>query len=174
MLGDLGKLIVAKGFKKLPKVQKIARSGHTDWQPPRPSFSTWTVEVADRNRARIYRIRPDFLWDFFPPVPANDVSLAVAVVGDCVLRRKRELRLAGHLVLLDDEAIFITSGFIAPAFVAFFLGGGVTNANRPLPQATATHSLMTRIGCHQAGVLHVPTYIVSRFLMVIKSSYYYL
>ena len=26
MLGDLGKLIVAKGFKKLPKVQKIARS----------------------------------------------------------------------------------------------------------------------------------------------------
>ena len=30
MLGDLGKLIVAKGFKKLPKVQKIARSGHTD------------------------------------------------------------------------------------------------------------------------------------------------
>ena len=30
MLGDLGKLIVAKGFKNLPKVQKIARSGHTE------------------------------------------------------------------------------------------------------------------------------------------------
>ena len=29
-VGDLGKLIVAKGFKKLPKVQKIAQSGHTD------------------------------------------------------------------------------------------------------------------------------------------------
>ena len=29
---DLGKLIVAKGFKKLPKVQKIAQSGHTDLQ----------------------------------------------------------------------------------------------------------------------------------------------
>ena len=29
-VGDLGKLIVAKGFKKLPKVQKIATSGHTD------------------------------------------------------------------------------------------------------------------------------------------------
>ena len=28
-VGDLGKLIVAKGFKKLPKVQKIAKSGHT-------------------------------------------------------------------------------------------------------------------------------------------------
>ena len=30
IVGDLGKLIVAKGFKKLPKVQKIAQSGHTD------------------------------------------------------------------------------------------------------------------------------------------------
>ena len=28
---DLGKLIVAKGLKKLPKVQKIAQSGHTDY-----------------------------------------------------------------------------------------------------------------------------------------------
>ena len=30
---DLGKLIVAKGLKKLPKVQKIAQSGHTDYIP---------------------------------------------------------------------------------------------------------------------------------------------
>ena len=28
-VGDLGKLIVVQGFKKLPKVQKIAKSGHT-------------------------------------------------------------------------------------------------------------------------------------------------
>ena len=28
-VGDLGKLIVAKSFKKLPKVQKISQSGHT-------------------------------------------------------------------------------------------------------------------------------------------------
>ena len=28
-VGDLGKLIDAKGFKRLPKVQKIAQSGHT-------------------------------------------------------------------------------------------------------------------------------------------------
>ena len=28
-VGDLGKFIVANGFKKLPKVQKIANSGHT-------------------------------------------------------------------------------------------------------------------------------------------------
>ena len=32
-VGDLGKLIVAKAFKKLPKVQKIAKSGHTKWEP---------------------------------------------------------------------------------------------------------------------------------------------
>ena len=29
-VGNLGKLIVAKGFKKLPNVQKITQSGHTD------------------------------------------------------------------------------------------------------------------------------------------------
>ena len=29
MWGDLGKFIVAKGFKKLPKVQYFAQSGHT-------------------------------------------------------------------------------------------------------------------------------------------------
>ena len=28
-VGDLGKLNVAKGFKKLTKIQKIAKSGHT-------------------------------------------------------------------------------------------------------------------------------------------------
>ena len=27
-VGDLGKLIAAQGFKKVPKVQKIAKSGH--------------------------------------------------------------------------------------------------------------------------------------------------
>ena len=30
-VGDLGKLIVTKGFKKLPKVQYIAQSGHTGY-----------------------------------------------------------------------------------------------------------------------------------------------
>ena len=28
-VGDFIKLIVAKGYKKLPKVQKITKSGHT-------------------------------------------------------------------------------------------------------------------------------------------------
>ena len=31
-VGDLGKFIVAKGFKNLPKVQKIANSGHTAFE----------------------------------------------------------------------------------------------------------------------------------------------
>ena len=30
-VGDLSKIIVAKDFKKSPKVQKIAKSGHTAW-----------------------------------------------------------------------------------------------------------------------------------------------
>ena len=28
---DWGELIVSKGFKRLPKVQNIAQSGHTAW-----------------------------------------------------------------------------------------------------------------------------------------------
>ena len=32
-VGDLGKIIVATGFKGLPKLQKIAQSGHTGHEP---------------------------------------------------------------------------------------------------------------------------------------------
>ena len=32
---DLDKIIVATGFEWLPKVQKIAQSGHTGWYVPR-------------------------------------------------------------------------------------------------------------------------------------------
>ena len=32
-VGDLGKPIVATGLEKLPKVQIIAQSGHTDCEP---------------------------------------------------------------------------------------------------------------------------------------------
>ena len=46
MLGDLGKLIVAKGFKKLPKIQKIARSGHTAGQAHNPLEKLEAAEVA--------------------------------------------------------------------------------------------------------------------------------
>ena len=37
-VGDLGKLIVAKGFEKLPKVQKIAQSGHTGYNYCRSTY----------------------------------------------------------------------------------------------------------------------------------------
>ena len=45
MLGDLGKIIVAKGFKRLPKVQKIARSGQTGLVPLKNIFSRWDSNV---------------------------------------------------------------------------------------------------------------------------------
>ena len=37
-VGDLGKIIVATGFELLPKVQKIAKSGHTDGMPTKNSL----------------------------------------------------------------------------------------------------------------------------------------
>ena len=63
MLGDLGKLIVAKGFKNLPKVQKIARSGHTG---PEANL----VQGEGRERERDFLPKNDyflsnFLWRFF-------------------------------------------------------------------------------------------------------------
>ena len=42
-VGDLGKLIVAKGFKKLPKVQKITKSGHTG---PKLHFENFVLRMA--------------------------------------------------------------------------------------------------------------------------------
>ena len=39
-VGDLGKLIVATGFEWLPKVQKIAQSGHYGRQ------CSWTLALA--------------------------------------------------------------------------------------------------------------------------------
>ena len=37
-VGDLGKSIVSKGFKKLPKVQSITQSGHTALVPRNAHF----------------------------------------------------------------------------------------------------------------------------------------
>ena len=49
-VGDLGKLIGAKGFKKMPKLQKIAQSGHTVchalfWQS---QMHGWSIECFNR------------------------------------------------------------------------------------------------------------------------------
>ena len=56
---DLGKLIVAKGLKKLPKVQKIAQSGHTACYQSR--------NVAKWNPTLKYSIKfcANQKWDFF-------------------------------------------------------------------------------------------------------------
>ena len=42
-VGDLGKIIVATGFDWLPKVQKIARSGHTVISVHSNLFSYYTL-----------------------------------------------------------------------------------------------------------------------------------
>ena len=42
-MGDLGKLIVAKGLNKLPKVQKIAQSGHTGTVPAWLNTALWRM-----------------------------------------------------------------------------------------------------------------------------------
>ena len=38
-VANLGKIIVAKGFEKLPKMLKIAQSGHTDAEASKATFS---------------------------------------------------------------------------------------------------------------------------------------
>ena len=53
-VGDLGKLISAKGFKKLPRVQKIAKSGHTD----RAKAAPWRVEQCDQTDRLSFDIWP--------------------------------------------------------------------------------------------------------------------
>ena len=45
---DLGKLIAAKGFKKLPKVQKIDQSGHT------MQLTKWDDKVSVPRFAKVF------------------------------------------------------------------------------------------------------------------------
>ena len=58
---DLGKLIVAKDFKKLPKVQKIAQSGHT-------VHSHRQVQLIDSKPVRVHSHRAYYAakqpWSF--------------------------------------------------------------------------------------------------------------
>ena len=46
-VGDLGRLIVAKGFKKLPKVRKIAKSGHTGGEAEWPEVDVIKTFLRD-------------------------------------------------------------------------------------------------------------------------------
>ena len=50
--GDLGKLIVAKGFEKLPKVELIAQSGHTG-RYVKDTWHQWPIlQTLDNNKSR--------------------------------------------------------------------------------------------------------------------------
>ena len=51
---DLGKLIVAKGFKKFPKVQKIAQCGHTGVEA--------SYRVKERKRERKKERKRKKMW----------------------------------------------------------------------------------------------------------------
>ena len=51
-VGDLEKLIVAKGFKKLPKVQQIAQSAHTDHSlVKQKQKKCYTQKIAKREKS---------------------------------------------------------------------------------------------------------------------------
>ena len=56
-VGDLGKLIVAKGFKKLPKVKKIAQSGHTGPNNVNRSLSNFPSLMKHRPSLSMFEVR---------------------------------------------------------------------------------------------------------------------
>ena len=60
---DLGKLIVAKGLKKLPKVQKIAQSGHTAY-----NTSLRPLQRVLRFRKRQAKSKEKIIYDEFSSV----------------------------------------------------------------------------------------------------------
>ena len=88
---DLGKLIVAKGFKKLAKVQNIAQSGHTvQVSVFTENFTTLLIEAIPP----IFRSR----------VAVNFCTLAFIILGRTI-----------NSTLRPDLAIFCTLGdFLKP------------------------------------------------------------
>ena len=73
-MGDLDKLIVAKGFKKLPKVQNFAQSGHTGLGPSSYflSLSLYTHSTRELENTHFIIFLHLFLNDrhtFTRPVP---------------------------------------------------------------------------------------------------------
>ena len=55
MYDNLGKLIVAKGFEKLPKIQKIAQSGNTGYDLPKPVSQVLILKIVE---AYLYSLPP--------------------------------------------------------------------------------------------------------------------
>ena len=87
-MGDLGKLIVAKGFKKWPKVQKIAQSGHTAY--PHISIGPWKGKIehvcvwereSDRLRGRLswnLSFWAENIWNTFWPNASGLISFRIS------------------------------------------------------------------------------------------------
>ena len=79
-VGELGKLIVAKGFEKLPKIQKIAKSGHTAQRVLDASPSSSTLSAGIFNDKMTYTT-PKLLfvnfsdYKFLPNVHIMDLFL---------------------------------------------------------------------------------------------------
>ena len=59
-VGDLAKLIVAKGFKKLPKKRKIAKSGHTGCDPQIFEMLE-IIDIRETHRDDKRKLHRDFL-----------------------------------------------------------------------------------------------------------------
>ena len=56
-VGDLGKLIIARGFKKLPKVQNIAQSGHNAVEPVPSKLLFKYLNTYDKRGNATYKVR---------------------------------------------------------------------------------------------------------------------
>ena len=60
MEGDLGKLIVAKGFENLPELQKIAQSGHTVRMAHYKRFLLKKIKILHNGAPSS---KNNFIWD---------------------------------------------------------------------------------------------------------------
>ena len=99
-MGDLGKLIVAKSFKKMPKVQYIAQSGHTD-------FSHHDGWVEQRKEYESSVTRLGYIWK-------NFVTIFLSLVAQIIrqhLSNFSKIKFGQFGATIDQNcATFIPSG----------------------------------------------------------------
>ena len=100
-MGDLGKIIIAIGFEKLPKVQKIAQSGHTGLAKIEPTlYSGRPVMVMPTSGGRSHdqrQRRDDDDRQKFQNVRhfLDDVGATTATL--------KMTRVGGKIVVIDDD-----------------------------------------------------------------------
>ena len=96
-MGDLAKLIVAKGFKKLPKKRKIAKSGHTGCDPQIFEMLE-IIDIRETHRDDKRKLHRDFLiscikvslWRFSLPVSLQSLLHIFWNGVNCVRQRGRK------------------------------------------------------------------------------------